>query len=133
MIRELSKYSREEIIAFLTNHGDRILFGSDQVTMDDHLKNAAGDGTRAEMANKANSTATAMDLYASRYYALRTFWETSHCGESPIADPDLAMIDPENHTPMDAPLLAGKSLPNDLLKTLYRDAAVALTARLKAL
>ena len=76
---------------------------------------------------------TAKDLYASRYYALRTFWETSHCGESPIADPDLAMIDPKNHTPMDAPLLAGKSLPKDLLITLYRDAALLLTSRLEAL
>ena len=133
MIRELSKHTREEIIAFLTTHGDRILFGSDQVTMDDHLKSAFDDGTRAEMANKANSTETAKDLYASRYYALRTFWETSHCGESPIADPDLAMIDPKNHTPMDAPQLVGKSLPNDLLKTLYQDAAVALTSRLEAL
>jgi hypothetical protein len=133
MIRELSHHPREDVITLLRTHGDRIIFGSDQVTMDDHLKNATGDGTRTEMASKANSIDSAMDLYASRYYALRTFWETDHRGESPIADPDLAMIDPENHSPLDAPILAGMSLPDDLLKTLYREAAITLSSRLDAL
>ncbi len=120
MIRELSKHSRDDLINFLTRYRGRILFGSDIVTSDDHLHPAKDD---TEQAAKASHPEEAFDLYASRYWALRTMWETDHEGESPIADPDLAMVDPEGHDEMDAPMLCGKSLPPELLADLYHDAA----------
>jgi hypothetical protein len=50
-------------------------------------------------------------------------FETDYEGESNIADPDLAMVDPDNHDAMSAPILRGRSLDPDLLKTLYSGAA----------
>jgi hypothetical protein len=46
--------------------------------------------------------------------------------QSPIADPDLNMVDPQRYAVMDSPLLAGKSVPADVLRSLYHDAAHAL-------
>lgn len=123
MIRELSKRSRSEIVNFLTQFRGRIMFGSDIVTMEDHLAPAE---QKMEMAAKANSREDAFELYASRYWALRKLWETNYEGESPIADPDLKMVEPERFTDLDAPRLCGKSLPRDLLGSLYHDAAAAL-------
>lgn len=120
MVREVSRHSREEVINFLRTFKGRILFGSDIVTADEHLVPSA-QGT--EKATQANSPEEAFELYASRYWALRTLWETDYHGPSPIADPDLAMIDPEHHSPMDAPTLRGMHLPQDLLASLYHDAA----------
>jgi hypothetical protein len=56
-------------------------------------------------------------------------WEGHGEVESPIADPDLAMVAPDRHGPLDAPPLRGLALPPDLLRVLYRDAALALLAR----
>jgi Amidohydrolase len=123
IVREVSKHPRKEVVDFLTRWRGRVMFGSDIVTTDDHLIPKQG-GT--EMQNKASSEAEAFDLYVSRYWALRTLWETDHDGESPIADGDLAMVAPERHGPMDAPRLAGKALPPDVLRSLYHDAATAL-------
>jgi hypothetical protein len=53
-------------------------------------------------------------------------WEGAGECASPISDPDLHMVAPERHTPLDAPPLRGLSLPPDLLRSLYRDAAVKL-------
>ena len=50
-------------------------------------------------------------------------WESDFNGESPIADPDLAMVDPQRFTALDAPRLRGQHLPLHLLKSLYVDAA----------
>lgn len=123
MIREVSKHPRNEVIDFLKKFRGRILFGSDIVTTDEHLIQAE---QKMEMAAKANSREQAFDLYASRYWALRKLWETNHEGESPIADPDLMMVDPKRFDAMAAPPLSGKSLPADLLKSLYHDAAHVL-------
>ena len=120
IIREISRYSRDDVIDFLTRFDGRILFGSDIVTSDDHL-NRLDDQT--EMTSKASHPDEAFDLYASRYWALRMLWETDYDGESPIADPDLAMVEPERYDDMDAPQLTGKSLPVNLLRSLYHDAA----------
>jgi hypothetical protein len=38
-------------------------------------------------------------------------------------------VHPERHGPLDAPVLRGLALPQDLLRSLYRDAALALLAR----
>jgi hypothetical protein len=123
MVRELGRHPRDEVIAFLTKWKGRILFGTDTVTTDDHLR--PGDKP-SEMAKKATSRESAHDLYASRYWALRMMWEGSGDGPSPISDPDLHMVAPERHTPLDAPHLRGLALPPDLLKSLYRDAALKL-------
>lgn len=123
MVRELSKHSREQLLEFFTRFRGRVMFGSDIVTANDHL---VAHESATEMQAKASSEEEAFDLYASRYWALRTMFETDYEGESPIADPDLAMVDPDRFSPMDAPILRGKSLPNDLLTSLYHDAAHAL-------
>jgi hypothetical protein len=78
------------------------------------------------MSDLANSPESAFELYASRYFALRTFFETDYHGESPISDPDLAMVDPERYNAMSAPLLAGAHLPSAILRMLYSGAAEAL-------
>jgi hypothetical protein len=124
MVRELSKHSRDELIAFLRRFKGRILFGSDIVSADEHL--APPDPEQREIYHRANSRDEAFELYASRYWALRTMYETDYDGESPIADPDLAMIDEARYSELDAPPLRGKSLPDDVLRDLYHDAAHAL-------
>ncbi len=126
IVRELGRHSRDEIISFLSKWSGRVLFGSDTVTTDEHLR--AGDKL-SEMGKKAASSESAHDLYASRYWALRMLWEGTGEVTSPISDPDLAMIDPVRHTPLDAPLLRGLALPAPLLRTLYCDAATTLLAK----
>ena len=121
MVREISKHAREDWIAFLHKHAGRILFGSDIVTSDEHL--TATDPDSPAFGNQlANSEDEAFDLYASRYWALRTKYETSYDGESNIADPDLHMVDPEGFTKMDAPRLRGFSMEKADLEVLYRGA-----------
>lgn len=119
MLRELSRHPRDELVGFLEDFSGRVLFGSDIVTSDEHLRPSATDAFGATL---AASSAEAFDLYASRYWAMRTMLETDYDAESPIADPDLAMVDPERHDAMSAPRLVGRSLPPGMLKTLYRGA-----------
>ncbi len=121
MVRELSRHSAGRFASFMQRWRGRIIFGSDIVTLDDHLE-ASGEENKKFGALQASSNAEAFDLYASRYWALRTMFETDYDGESPIADPDLHMVDPENRKPMDAPKLVGRSMDQELLGTLYHDA-----------
>lgn len=123
IVRELSKHPPEKVRAFFTRWKGRILFGSDIVTSDAHL---SPHNSATEMDAKSGSPEDAYDLYASRYWALRTLLETEHVGPSPIADPDLHLVDPENFSPLDAPMLRGFALPDDVLKALYFDTAKAL-------
>ena len=121
MIRELSKHPTGELVAFLDKYEGRVLFGSDIVTHDDHLM--ATDPDNPAFGNQlASSEGEAFDLYASRYWALRTMFETGYEGESNIADPDLEMVDPERYGPMSAPALRGHGLDADRLRVLYRGA-----------
>ncbi len=123
MIRELSKHDTAELVAFLDRYQGRILFGSDIVTSDDHLQ--ASDPENQAFGNQLASTDDeAFDLYASRYWALRTMYETSYRGESNIADPDLAMVDPDGFDEMSAPALLGHQLDGEQLNTLYRGAVI---------
>ena len=118
MVREVSKHPRDELLAFMERFRGRIIFGSDIVTHDAHLEpNKAGE--RKFGAELASNEDEAFELYASRYWALRTMWEGDYDGESPIADPDLAKIDPANHDAMSAPRLHGKSMPKELLEVFY--------------
>ena len=125
VVRELSRHPPERVRAFFIKWHGRIIFGSDNVTSDEHL--TSGEKSH-EMAKKADSEEAAFDLYASRYWALRTLFETDWHGESPIADPDLAMVDPARFTPADAPSLRGLALPKDVLDTFYAEAADAFMA-----
>ena len=126
MVRELGRHSRDEIVSFLEKWRGRILFGTDTVTTDEHLR----EGEKSsDMAKKATSREDAHDLYASRYWTLRMMWEGSGEVDSPISDPDLAMVAPDRHGPLDGPPLRGLALPPDLLRVLYRDAALALLAK----
>jgi hypothetical protein len=123
IVRELSKHPPEKVRAFFIRWKERILFGSDIVTSDAHLN---ADSSSTEMEAKSSSVEDAYDLYASRYWALRTLLETDYEGPSPIADPDLHLVDPQSFTPLDAPILRGCALPEDVLRALYLDNAQSL-------
>jgi len=123
MIREISRQPRERLVEFLTQWTGRIMFGSDIVTTDEHLKPTA---SAMGMGHLAGDEDEAFDLYASRYYALRTMWETAYEGASPIADPDLMMMEPQRYDANASPPLVGKRLPRELLVSLYHDSAATL-------
>ncbi|MEL6330079.1 MAG: amidohydrolase family protein [Planctomycetota bacterium] len=127
MIREVSKHGREELVAFLNKYKGRVLFGSDIVTTDEHMKST--DGSQRFAADLAGSEDQAFELYASRYWALRTMWESAYDGESNIADPDLHLVEPDRYSEMDAPRLVGRSLDAEYLRTFYRGAAEATVLR----
>ncbi|NBX36685.1 MAG: hypothetical protein EBR10_05625 [Planctomycetes bacterium] len=119
IVREMSRHPRERVLQFFTRWRERLLFGSDIVTSNAHLTETPG-GT--EMDSKAQSRESAFDLYASRYWALRTLWETAWSGRSPIADGDLALVDP-SRSPKDSPMLRGVKLPRELLLPFVRENA----------
>ncbi len=129
MVRELSRHPRDVLVEFLGRWKGRILFGSDILTAEEHL--ASGD-REDEILTRARSAEEAFDLYASRYWALRTMFETDGNRPSPIADPDLALVEPDKYGEMDAPNLVGKSLPADILRSVYHDAAHDLLEPLHA-
>ncbi len=132
MVRELSRHPAGRFGAFLEKHGERVLFGSDIVTMDQHLAPKPTDTSgspAARFAEQADSADQAFDLYASRYWALRTMFETGYEGDSPISDPDLALVDPDRHNAMSAPRLRGMSLSQPALRRLYRGGCEATLGR----
>jgi len=124
MVRELSRSPIAGARAFFKRWRGRILFGSDIVAMDDHL--ARSDDPAMVKSAQASSAEEAFDLYASRYWALRTLFETGYEGGSPIADPDLAMVDPARYDEMSAPRLRGLSLPAEDVRAIEHDAAADL-------
>lgn len=126
VVRELSRHSDGRFAEFFARWRGRILFGSDIVTTDEHLtpKDQRAAPPASVFSDLADSPEAAFDLYASRYWALRTMFETGYEGESPIADPDLMMVDPSRHTALSAPRLRGRSLPKDLLAEVYRGNAL---------
>lgn len=130
MVRELSKHPREALLAFHTKWRGRILFGSDIVTNDGHV---VGVSTGGPSSPAAGSEEEAFDLYASRYWALRMQYETRYEGASPIADPDLHMVEPERYGEHDSPMLRGHGLPKGLLEVLYRGAAEEVVGRFDGL
>lgn len=122
MVRELSRHPRQRLIDFLKRFEGRIIFGSDIVVSDEHLTPSDPENPRFG-ALLAASASDAFDLYAGRYWALRTMWERDYDGESNIADPDLQMVEPERYDALSAPRLVGRRLPGDMLRVLYRGAA----------
>ena len=119
MLRELGGQDTAAFNQFMTKWSGRILFGSDIVTMDDHLGESEGN----ELAMKASGADQAFDLYASRYWTLRRLFEQTGRFESPIVDPDLHMVDPDRHPEDAAPEVTCHGLDRGLLGTLYRGAA----------
>ncbi len=99
-VRELSKHPNR-FRAFCEHNPGRVLFGTDIV---------------------ANNSNLDFDLYASRYWSLRTLIETSYAGQSPIVDPDLNMVDPSLDEKSTAEL-RGAGIQGETLKAVYNDAA----------
>lgn len=116
--RALSAHEPSRVRAFFGKWSTRILFGSDIVTTEEHLQPVKPEA-KHPMADLADSPETAFDLYSSRYLALRLLLETDYDGESPIADPDLMLVNPAMHGPMSAPRLRGFSLPREVLERVY--------------
>lgn len=124
MVRELSAHPRERAAQFFDRWRGRILFGSDIVALDEHTGAAAPAGVRpSTMADLASSPEGAFDLYASRYWALRTLFETRTQVQSPIADPDLSMVNPGAFTAHSSPMLKGIALGAATLGSIYKAAA----------
>ncbi len=125
IVREISRQPLDKARAFFARYRGRLLFGSDVVATDEHLRSSA---SAHPMGDLADTPQAAAELYASRYFALRLLFETTYTGESPIADPDLAMVDPSRFTAMSAPTLRGLDLPREDLDALYFASAEALLA-----
>ncbi len=117
VVRALSAHASERVRAFFVKWKARILFGTDIVTMDDHVSSVKAMGS--VKSDQAASPEEAFDLYASRFFALRVLLETRYRDESPIADSDLMMVDPVKYNEMSAPELVGQALPEDVLDAVY--------------
>ncbi|MEM9882851.1 MAG: amidohydrolase family protein [Planctomycetota bacterium] len=101
-VRELSRHP-QRFKQFCEDNPGRVLFGTD-IVANEHMGGAIG-----------------FDLYASRFWALRTMLETAYDGPSPIVDPDLHKVDPtlpEHSTAH----LAGAELGEATLRDIYWDA-----------
>ena len=111
MIRELSKHPPKELRDFLKRNVGRVFFGSDIVarTTDPWQPNKPPMPPEEQF-----------DLYASRYWALRTLFETDYTGPSPIVDPDLHMVDPSLPEKSTAHL-RGASVDEGTLRQMYHD------------
>jgi len=114
MVRELSR-DPSRLAKFVADHPGRVLFGSDIVAY----------ATNVEQDPENPDAGHGFDLYASRYWALRTLFETEYQGPSPIVDPDLHKVDPSVDEKATA-TLRGAALPGTVLKGLYYDAAKSL-------
>jgi len=109
-VRELSKHPRKRLHDFFDKFRGRLLFGSDIV---------------------ANAADASFDLFASRYWALRTLFETDYTGPSPIVDPDLHMMNAEADAKATA-ALRGMALPADVLADVYCHNAARLFTSLQS-
>jgi hypothetical protein len=118
-VRELSRHDPARVRVFFERWRGRILFGTDIVTQESHL---GAVRSTAFAADQAASPAQAFDLYASRYWAMRTLFESSYDGPSPIADPDLMKVEPGRFDAMSAPRLRGMGFDDGLLREVYAGA-----------
>ena len=120
VVRALGLHEASATRAFFVKWSGRLFFGSDIVVQEDHLRPQKSGVS--PMADLADSPEAAFDLYASRYWALRTMFETDREMDSPIADPDLMMVEPTKYDAMSGPRLRGIKLSDDVLRVLYRGA-----------
>ena len=109
MVRELSKHP-DQFLDFCKRNAGRVLFGSDIVAT------TSANTVSAEMT---------FDLVASRWWALRTLFETNYDGPSPIVDPDLHLVDPQV-SPEATATLRGAKFDQQTLESVYHDAAKKL-------
>jgi hypothetical protein len=116
-VRELSKHPRK-LAQFVEANLGRVLFGSDIVAWP----------TNTDYDPEQPDAGHGYDLYASRYWALRTLLETDYDGPSPIVDPDLHKVDP-SVDPKSTARLRGADLSDSQLKSVYHDAAAAVLER----
>lgn len=116
-VRELSRHP-EHFAQFVEANPGRVLFGTDIVANDDNLTPPRDGGPES---------GGGYDLYASRFWALRTLIESGYEGPSPIVDPDLHQVDP-SVDPKSTATLRGAAMQDALLKALYHDAATAVVA-----
>ncbi len=121
VVRALGSHPARTTHDFFVRWRGRLLFGSDIVVQEDHLR-PQKQGV-SPMSDLADSPEAAFDLYASRYWVLRTMLETELEMDSPIADPDLMMVDPAHFNAMSAPRLRSINLHADLLRELYSGVA----------
>jgi len=115
MVRELSKHP-QRFAEFCRANPGRVLFGTDIVANDENVARQPADDEHKP---------DGFDLYASRYWALRTLLETDYDGPSPIVDPDLQLIDP-SADPKSTATLRGCGLGSDLLGEIYHHNAAKL-------
>jgi len=123
VVRALGGHLAERTHDFFLKWQDRILFGSDIVTLEDHMQPRTSPQPASPMSDLAASPEEAFDLYASRYWALRTMLEGRGDQPSPIADPDLKMVDPARYTDHSSPTLRGIGLPESVLRKIYHENA----------
>ncbi|NBC10249.1 MAG: amidohydrolase family protein [Planctomycetes bacterium] len=113
MVRELSKHP-QRFATFCEANPGRVLFGTDIVANDENVTRQDDDDPHKP---------DGYDLYASRFWALRTLLETDYDGPSPIVDPDLRLIDP-SADPKSTATLRGCGMRGNLLDDIYyRNAA----------
>ncbi len=103
MVRELSGHG-SAFADFCRRNRGRILFGTDLVVHDENMT---------------------FDHHASRFWALRTLFESDYDGPSPIVDPDLSAVDPSLPEHATA-RLRGMNLDHEDLQILYARAAAQL-------
>lgn len=115
-VRELSRHP-ERFVQFVEANPGRVLFGTDIVANDENRLAPESGGSE--------TGGGGYDLYASRFWALRTLIESSYHGPSPIVDPDLHKVDPDVD-PRSTAMLRGAAMPIALLQTLYHDAAAGV-------
>lgn len=127
MLRELGAHTNTDMRSFFEKWRTRLLFGSDILTMDEHLESSDEENP---WASKASGAEQAFDLYASRYYSLRMMFEGTGSFESPITDPDLHMIDPTTYKATDAPEVRCHGFDRTLLCDIYRNSATTLMSLL---
>ncbi len=116
-VRELGRQP-ERFRQFVEANPGRVLFGSDIVAWP----------TNTDPDPENLDADHGFDLYASRYWALRTLMETGYRGPSPIVDPDLHKVDP-SVDPKSTPQLHGAALSPDQLRDVYYNAAAAVIER----
>jgi len=112
IVREISKHP-QRFAEFCQRNVGRVLFGTDIVANNDNVQKDWNEGSGGH------------DLYASRFWALRTLMQSNYQGLSPIVDPDLHMVD-ESVDPKSTATLRGSSIEGDALREMYRDAAERL-------
>ncbi|MEL7472481.1 MAG: hypothetical protein AAGK04_04120, partial [Planctomycetota bacterium] len=122
-VRELSKHPTSRVREFFDRWRGRIFFGTDVVTSDEHLRPSESERFGSTL---ASNEAEAFELYAGRFWALRTMFETDYRGASPIADPDLMLVEPERFDAMSAPALTGHGLSGETLADLYAGGATSV-------